>query len=184
MKVDWLLALTLKLYPPVAAYFGTMFSSPPRPRHDSQPLPVTIANLQRLEGRTRCEFERYMREYAAGQAYNRGVYAAQGESERKTWRAEEPQLYQRGEGIKDHRLDGTESPLLKARVHLREKVQEKEKSRGREENRPSMKIKEKTESDIDEEEDHKRTNKSRENGTRRKRDEDDAIREANERKDS
>lgn len=80
------------------------------------------------------------------------------------------------------RPDGIESPLLKARVHLKENERVSEISRGREEDKVSTKImKEMIESDTNEEEDHKR---SRENRTCRKRDEDDVIREANERKES
>ena len=42
-----------------------------RLHHVRGTLPVTIANLRRLDGRTRREFEPYLKEYAAGQAYSR-----------------------------------------------------------------------------------------------------------------
>ena len=181
-----MLSVIFKVYRPVADHLAsTMFSSPPRPRRDPQTLPVTIANLRRLDGRTRREFELYLKEYGAGQAHNRGIYASQGERERKGWRAEEPQGSQRGEFAKEHRLDGTKSPLLKARVHLREKQQEKETSLSREEDGGSIKIKgEVTDSEIGGEGGHKLPNRIQEHGIRRKRNEEDIIGEENERKES
>ena len=162
-----------------------MFSSPPHPRHDPQTLPVTISNLRRLDGRTQREYELYLKEYAAGQAHNRGIYASQGERERKGWRAEEPQASQRGEIAKEHRLDGTKSPLLKARVHQREKQQEKEASQCREEDGGSIKIKRgATDPELGGEGGHKLPNRIQEHGISRKRNEDDITGEENERKES
>lgn len=81
---------------------------------------------------------------------------------------------------------GIGSPLLKARVHMREGERWKEKTRGGHEDRASTRIKENvTRSDKDKEEGHERANKSRVNQMYRKRDEDeDTVRETNERTES
>ena len=161
-----------------------MFSSPPPTAHDHEPLPVICENLQRLSFRTKREFERYLKDYAAAQARNRSVYAAQGENERKAWDAEEPQTYQRREGVEDHRERGMESPFLRARVHLRKAEREQETSQGGTGDRASIQIKKTMVGpNGDWEESHKHTNivTSRENRTRYKRDENEDVRESIER---
>ena len=161
-----------------------MLSSLPPPAYDHQPLPVIFENLQRLSVRTKREFEQYLKDYAAAQARNRGVYAAQGENERKAWDAEEPRTYQRRDGVEDCRVRGMESPFLKARVHLREAEREQETSRSGVGDRASIRIKEKIIGpDEDGEEGHKHTTvvTSRENRTRYKRDENEDDRERIER---
>ena len=162
-----------------------MFSSPPSQTYDHQPLPVICENIQRLGVRTKRETEQYLKEYAAAQTRNRGLYAVQGERERKTWDVEEPQTYQRREKSENYRVAGIESPLLKARLHLGKK--------GREEtpwvdigDRASINIeKEMTGLDEDGKESRQHTDivTSRKNGTRRKQveDDDDHVREENER---
>ena len=181
-----MLFVIFKVYRRVADHLTSiMFSSPPRPRHDPQTLPVTIANLQRLDGRTRREFEIYLKEYAAGQAHNRGIYASQGERERRAWRAQGTQAYHRGDIAKEHRLDGMKSPLLEARVHLRGKQREKETSQCREEDGESINIKgEAIDSEIGEEGGPKTPNSIQQHGIRRERNKDDIIGEENERKES
>jgi hypothetical protein len=161
--------------------------SSPRPTLDHQPLALTIANLQRLGARTQRELEQYLKEYAIAQVRNRGAYAVQGAKEGKT-REKEPLISQPGEEVEDCRITGMASPLLKARVHLRQQEPGKEKPRGRHDGNASMKIKKEGRgSDENEEEAYEHPNKcsSRENRTRRKRaGNDDAGREANERNES
>ena len=161
-----------------------MLSSLSPPAHDHQPLPVIFENLQRLSVRTKREFEQYLKDYTAAQARNRGVYAAQGENERKAWDAEEPQTYQRRDGVEDCRVRGMESPFLKARVHLREAEREQEKSRSGVGDGAFIRIKNKAIGpDEDGEEGHKHTTvvTGRENRTRYKRDEDEDVKERIER---
>jgi len=163
-----------------------MFSSPPPLTHDHQPLPVIGENLQRLGVRTKREFEQSLKEYIAAQALNWRGYAAQGERERKTWEAEKPDTYQRREGVGNCRVDGMRSPLLKARVHLRKKEREQETSRVGTGGRAPIQInKDITGPDEDGGEVHQRTNvvTRRANGKPRTQNEneDDYIREENER---
>ena len=161
-----------------------MFSSLPPTVLDHEPLPVICENLQRLSTRTNREFQRYLKDYAAAQARNRGVYAAQGEKERKAWNAEEPHTYQRREGVEDYLECGMESPFLRARVHLRKAEQEQGTSQGGTGDRVSIQIKEKLVGpNGDWEESHKHTNAvtSRENRTRTKSDENEDVRERIER---
>ncbi|SRR5258706_5297876 len=163
-----------------------MFSSRPPTAHDHQPLPVVCENLQRLSFRTKREFERYLKDYAAAQARNRGMYAAQGENQRKAWGTEGPQTYQR-RGVGDHRERGMGSPFLRARVHLRKAEREQETSQGGTRDRASIQIKERVMGpDEDWEESHKHINvaTSRENRTRYKRDENEDVRERFERSQS
>jgi hypothetical protein len=166
-----------------------MFSSPPPPAYDYRPLPIICENIQRTGIRTKREFNQYLKDYSAAQARNRGLYAVQGERERKTWGAEVPRTYQRGEGVEYCRVAGTGSPLLEARLHLREKVQEQETSWVDIGNRAPIQIKkEMVGPDEDTVEGHKRIGvvTGQENGSRRKQDESnrDKVREENEQSNS
>jgi len=169
-----------------------MFSSPPPKTYHLQPLPVIHKTIQQLGVRTKRELERYLNEYSAAQARNRGLYAAQGERERKTWDAEAPQTYQKREGAEGCRLAGMESPLLKARLHLTKKEREQEALGVDIGDRSSFQIKKGImghDEDGEEGDKHTYVVTSRENGTHRKQvqndeNDDDNVREENERSNS
>ena len=53
-------------------YGAVMFSSLPPMAHDHQPFWMIFENLQRLSFQTKHEFEQYLKDYTAAQAWNRG----------------------------------------------------------------------------------------------------------------